>query len=899
MEEIIRQYYADNARKLRQVVHMILKKFGGVSDKDYHDFYSVANDVFADIVRHHRYDPAKGCFDGFLYRALQLGIMDEFKRRNSAKRIARVEEVDEFGNQVLDEQGRPKTVPVADLCLDAPAGEEGNSTIIDQIPSKFDMDTMVLERMSSKKEGRVGRYLDTLPIIQRQILQMKMEGVPVSKIEQRLGISDGEYRKQFRQITSFQSIKAVRQLFINSSDVDSEIQNDRIWQYRTFGIERKKAESSCAKSKGLRRNETKGNPGIEMGESRWIAQRRRNAKKAERSSVENVSLKESQTECKPALDVLGSAQTTQYDQDKKRTDCSCTASTALKETPTKWHLQTDVSISGKTVQYGQGRKSAGFSCAESMPGKRSKADGNVGGKLPVSGCLVQGRLVGQGEDGMMMTVLTTEKSKPMQYSIASINKKIENRTIRFDHPLQRESDQWSPSMKGNLVSDILQGNPLPEIVFAEQIINGTPVIWDLDGKQRCTNCYSYANDGFKICRNIRKWKIQYLAQIRDVKGRPVLDENGFPMSEYQECDIRNKKFSQLPIELQEKFLDYTFKCDQYLNCDSEDIAYHIIRYNEGKAMSKSQKGITRIGEEFAVLVKEISAMSFFREGKGYKESEAKNGTLDRVVIESVMASKYLDHWSKQQEIICEYLKENAKVEDFREFRSMVKRLDCVITEEVSNLFDSKNSFLWFGLYARFLQTDCSDEAFIAFMSAFADTLHGKSIDGVSFDELCTDKKTGKARATKDKYIVLPKVILLEKLMLDFLDTKEGRAFVKHKNQSDSVRGRKKQAEIGKEEAFISEMVGIDPAEISHDLEFYRDSLKDLVGRTMKYGTELWQRKNRLCLLAIVAYSYQEDVDLEEWISGYMEKNPSNGSDQRKNYRHMVLDLKKFMQKQNL
>lgn len=859
MEEMIRQYYADNARKLRQMVHMILKKFGGVSDKDYHDFYSVANDVFADIIRNHRYDPAKGCFDGFLYRALQLGIMDEFKRRNSAKRVARVEEVDEYGNQVLDEQGRPKTVPVADLCLDAPAGEEGNSTIIDQIPSKFDIDTMVLERMSSKKEGRVGRYLDTLPIIQRRILRMKMEGVPVSLIEQRLGLSDREYRKQFRQITSFQNIKTVRQLFINSSDVDSEMQNDRIWQYRTFGIERKKAECSCAESNGLRRNETKGDPGIEMGVSGRTAQRRRNGKRAERFSAENVGLKGSQTKRKPALDMLVSGQTTLFEQDKKRTDCSCMENVNLK---------------------------------------KSQTDDNLGGNLSVSGCFVQGRLIGQGEDGMMMTVQTTEKSKPMQYSIASINKKIENRTIRFDHPLQRESDQWSPSMKGNLVSDILQGNPLPEIVFAEQIINGTPVIWDLDGKQRCTNCYAYANDGFKICRNIRKWRIQYLAQIRDVKGRPVLDENGFPMSEYQECDIRNKKFSQLPVELQEKFLDYTFKCDQYLNCDSEDIAYHIIRYNEGKAMSKSQKGMTRIGEEFAVLVKEISAMSFFREGKGYKESEAKNGTLDRVVIESVMASKYLDHWSKQQEIICEYLKENAKVEDFREFRNMVIRLGSVMTEKVSHLFDSKNSFLWFGLYARYLRTDCPDAAFIAFLSAFADTLHGKSIDGVSFDELCTDKKTGKARATKDKYIVLPKMRLLEKLMLDFLDTKEGRDFAKQENQPDSIKRGKKQSDIGKEEEFISEMVGIDPVEIRHDLEFYRDSLKDLAGRTMKYGTELWQRKNRLSLLAIVAYSYQEDVDLEEWISGYVEKNPSNGADQRKNFRHMVLDLKKYMEKQN-
>ena len=125
-------------------------------------------------------------------------------------------------------------------------------------------------------------------------------------------------------------------------------------------------------------------------------------------------------------------------------------------------------------------------------------------KLKIKEMFREEIVINKEEDKPMITTQTAEKSKPMQYSIASINKKIENRTIRFDHPLQRESDQWSPSMKGNLVSDILQGNPLPEIVFAEQIINGMPVVWDLDGKQRCTNCYSYANDGFKVSKNIRR-----------------------------------------------------------------------------------------------------------------------------------------------------------------------------------------------------------------------------------------------------------------------------------------------------------------------------------------------------------------------------------------------------------
>ena len=104
---------------------------------------------------------------------------------------------------------------------------------------------------------------------------------------------------------------------------------------------------------------------------------------------------------------------------------------------------------------------------------------------------------------------TLEKSKHDKLSIASIIKKINNCTIRFDHPLQRESEQWSNIMQGNLISDILEGNPIPALTFAEQIINGIAIVWDLDGKQRCTIAYKFRNDGFRISKNVRRWMMSY------------------------------------------------------------------------------------------------------------------------------------------------------------------------------------------------------------------------------------------------------------------------------------------------------------------------------------------------------------------------------------------------------
>lgn len=462
---------------------------------------------------------------------------------------------------------------------------------------------------------------------------------------------------------------------------------------------------------------------------------------------------------------------------------------------------------------------------------------------------------------------TLEKSKSNRLSIASIMKKIDNRTIRFDHPLQRASEQWSPAMKGNLISDILQGNPIPPLVFAEQIVNGLAMIWDLDGKQRCTNAHSFVNGNYKISKNIRRWNIIYQAQIIN-EGKPALDDNGFPMSERREFDIRGKRFSDLPEELRDKFNEYNFEIVQYLNCSSEDIAYHIARYNEGKPMSASQKGITRLGEEFASIVKSVSGMPFFKDLGGYKVSEGNNGTVNRVVIESVMSANFLNDWKKKQEDMCEYMKENATVECFEDFEDMVGRITNVGTEEVFNMFDSKDSFLYFGLFARFVNSGLDDERFIEFMAEFSQSLHSKDIDGVTFDDL-------NGKSTKDKNVVISKINHLEKLMNDYLHIETKNIDT---NEEVSVID------------FVRDIVKSDVTE--EDIDDYYDMLN---GYKVDKKSPLLKWENEPSLISMIAYSFENDVNLDEWIIEYFNKNNDFISDQKQNFIHMLSDFEEYSQ----
>ncbi len=85
MEQILSAYYENNARKLRGTVDKILLKFGGLSDKDRDDFYSLANEVFLDVMN--RYDNSQP-FDAFLYSCLSNRIKTEMTERNRQKRRA-------------------------------------------------------------------------------------------------------------------------------------------------------------------------------------------------------------------------------------------------------------------------------------------------------------------------------------------------------------------------------------------------------------------------------------------------------------------------------------------------------------------------------------------------------------------------------------------------------------------------------------------------------------------------------------------------------------------------------------------------------------------------------------------------------------------------------------------
>lgn len=181
--DILNLYYVDNAKKLHRVVDRILSKFGGLTYKDTEDFYSLANEVFVNVLRRYDYEQS---FDGFLYACLSNKIMSEITRRNREKRKA-------------DRMA---------VSLDAPAGDGGECGLLEFIPSGFDTFDEVMKRQGrGKYRIKVQTYISKLSTRQVNILNLLIDGYAPHEIRAILEISANDYAVDMQFMRSYENVK--------------------------------------------------------------------------------------------------------------------------------------------------------------------------------------------------------------------------------------------------------------------------------------------------------------------------------------------------------------------------------------------------------------------------------------------------------------------------------------------------------------------------------------------------------------------------------------------------------------------------------------------------------------------------------------------------------------------
>lgn len=476
-----------------------------------------------------------------------------------------------------------------------------------------------------------------------------------------------------------------------------------------------------------------------------------------------------------------------------------------------------------------------------------------------------------------------EISRTGAMTIRQILSKKGRGVISAHHALQRLPGQWSNIDKAGYISDILQGLPIDPLKIGEEELHGATISWVLDGVQRISIAEAFFNNEFSISSKVERYMIEYFVSVFDEDGIPTFDDEGKPVLERREFDIRKKKFKQLPIELQEEFLEYKFSVVYHPNCNSDIIAYHLKRYNAGKPMNTVQKGFTYIGDRWGNAVRNIASLSFFVDGIGkYSANDLKVGNINRVISESIMTTRYLNSYCKTFTDNAKFLEENATADDFEYFSGLVERLTENIDETVGQMFDKKDSFLWFGLYSKFIALELEDEQFNTFMLKLNKGMYTKDEDGKIIKDapmtgICVKEIDGitfenlwKNSSTKDVNIVKTRIDFSTKLACDYFGVE-----IPTEDVADNIvdEGISELADITETTTTPSRTPSIFAKEITdeyNDVEIHNDELED-------FATEFVDNNTAVESLILITNGHEIADFTQESLSAMVEWYGDNGN----------------------
>ena len=418
---------------------------------------------------------------------------------------------------------------------------------------------------------------------------------------------------------------------------------------------------------------------------------------------------------------------------------------------------------------------------------------------------------------------------------------------------------WNNEQINELIVTVLTDDYIPPIILGEEDNSKLHIV---DGGCRTAALRKFREMNYKITSSIENSLIPYKKKVMDEEGKITYEDAVF--------DIKNKTYEKLPEELKDKFDEYQIETVIHESCDSYKISRYIKRYNNHVSMNTDQKAFTYI-DKYASRIREILDSRFFTACNNYSEKDKIKGVVERIIVETVMCMNHFDNWKAQAKVACKYLNNNATEEEFEKLVDNLHRLENVVTEDIKDVFNKKDSFIFLTLFDKFTKLGIDDIKFAAFLKEFNKNLRfvKKNEKGLLFDEI------DKGSSTKDKQVVTDKLDMIESLMLDFLHI-DNESIV-----SDSV------------EEFIAENLDMDVETIQADFVFYNESLDELLENTVKVDSKLRAEENRPSLLAMMVYSYKMDEDLDDWMLEYAKNNNMYFTDQKKNYFKMKNDFKRY------
>lgn len=345
------------------------------------------------------------------------------------------------------------------------------------------------------------------------------------------------------------------------------------------------------------------------------------------------------------------------------------------------------------------------------------------------------------------------------YSLEQYLMLMKDETIRSDQVCQRLSGQWNSNMVNELIFTVLTDNYIPPVILGEETVNGITREYIIDGLQRSSSLFLFRYGNTKITKSLDEYMVKYQRKVLDGNGNPERDERGEIMWEAAECDIRNKTYGQLPEELKIRFNGYQMEVAVHQNCDQTEISKYVRKYNNHVSMNAAQKSFTYI-DTFSREIRDITESRFFLDIYTCSRNDRKNGTVERIVGDTVILCNYPGQYKGKTIQNFMWLNENASISDFDGINGLLTRLTSSIntTKEIRGLFNSKHAHIFITAFKAFVESGHDDKEFGKFLEWFISGGSKTEIDGKSWEAWDANK------ATRDSSTVHGKIDYLVALM---------------------------------------------------------------------------------------------------------------------------------------
>lgn len=516
-----------------------------------------------------------------------------------------------------------------------------------------------------------------------------------------------------------------------------------------------------------------------------------------------------------------------------------------------------------------------------------------------------------------------KKVRTEKVTMCSYLNDIKDGDISRDQDVQRQFCSDNSFINGIGVT-ILTGDYLPSIILGEvpQKDYGVVQQYVIDGNQRTTALIMIRYANYRFTSSTEDSVISYQDKKRDENGVVIIDSEGNIEWELKEFDIKNKTYKDFPVPLQKMFDSYQVETVIHQDCNMKDLSKLVRRYNNHRSMNTSQRSLTYL-DTFARKAKTISVEGFFKNSIDYSENQSKKGLYERIVCESVMSVFHLDNWKASPKQMSIFLNEHGTTEEFDIISEYAKRLEIVCGDRYQKVFVPKDIAVWFAAFDNFTKYGLEDKYFTEFIDEFTRKMMDMDIDGETWNN-CTKK-----RNTKDKKTMNVKTHILSKCIEDYFgisntvigkkemincENNDKKSLVNDELNHDVIAENKENLNRKAGINIDKSMIYLEKKEDKDILSFLRecvdeniseDDVKDYIDDLeiltldVNNKSRLLSYENRKSLLAIIAYSYKRDVQIDEWFIDYFDRMNCYDSDQKKNYLNMRNSFITYQKKHNV